>query len=68
MFYGNPKRNDPINVPAENPKSEPRKVLDVGDAAQDGYSVLSRADREGGRRPFVGGTPVHRGPRYDQEQ
>jgi hypothetical protein len=65
--FGN-KRNRPIVVPAENPKPEPRKVLDVGDAGQDGYSVLSRAGREGGRRPAIGGHPAQQGPRYDQEQ
>ena len=53
-------RNCPVMVPAVNPKPENPMSNDTGNAGADGYSVLSRASRYGGKeRPPVGGYPEY---------
>lgn len=40
----------------------------TGNAGRDGYTVLSRADREMGTRPSVGSQPDYSaGPRYSED-
>lgn len=67
-FYGEPKRNEPVAVPAANPLPDNAKSSDTGDAGRDGYSVLSRADRNSGVRSPIGGHRTHPGPNMTQEQ
>lgn len=65
MFgYG---RNVPCKANALNP--DPKSTTSAtGDAGRDGYSVLSRADRETGARPPVGSRPDYSaGPRYSED-
>jgi hypothetical protein len=66
-LYGR-KRNQPVDLEAQNPKPEGLKTADSGNAGLDGYTVLSRADRETGQRPSTGGYPCHQGPRFSEEQ
>jgi hypothetical protein len=56
LFYFRNRHCGPVKVPAENPDPQ---VLDnaTGDAGVDGYTRLSRADRETGHRPSVGSVP-----------
>lgn len=56
-------RNDPIRLNEANPLPDNAKSNDTGDAGADGYSVLSRASRETGDRPRIGGKPQYWGPR-----
>lgn len=65
MFgYG---RNRPCKVDPLNPV-EKKYDIATGNAGRDGYSVLSRADRETGARPPVGHRPDwSAGPRYSED-
>jgi hypothetical protein len=54
---------DPIRVEPANPLPLNALSNDTGDAAADGYSVLSRANRYTDQRPRIGGTPTYWGPR-----
>jgi hypothetical protein len=61
-------RNVPEKLPDPRPLPENRKVAATGDAGRDGYSCLSRADRQTGIRPPAGGgTRVDWPPRFDNE-
>lgn len=61
--FGRPRRNQPVDVPSVRPDNRPMRS-DTGDAGRDGYTVVSRADRETGiRRPA--GTPCYEGPRQE---
>ena len=68
MYGYQPKRNQPIDIEAVNPKPDGHMTQDTGNAGADGYTVLARADRESGLRPMVGGTPARCGPRFSEEQ
>lgn len=61
-FYGS--CNQPELRPA-NPLPPNKMSADTGNAGLDGYSVLSRADRETGYRPSIDGRPVPMGPRMN---
>lgn len=65
MFgYG---RNAPCKAKALNPDPTTNTSAS-GDAGRDGYTVLSRADRETGARPPVGSQPDYRaGPRFSED-
>lgn len=65
MFgYG---RNVPCKADALNPDKKTMTSA-TGDAGRDGYSVLSRADRETGARPPVGSRPDYsHGPRFFED-
>jgi hypothetical protein len=53
--------NQPMRKPFRNPE-ERHYESSTGDAGRDGYTVLSRADRETNRRPPADGAePVYRG-------
>lgn len=67
-FYSEPKRNEPVCVPAANPLPDNAKSSDTGDAGRDGYTVLSRASRLSGLRPSTGGHRTYPGPNMSQEQ
>lgn len=67
-YYGEPKRNEPVCAPAANPLPENKMSSDTGDAGRDGYTVFSRAGRESGVRPLIGGHRTHPGPNMAQEQ
>ena len=54
-YYPEPKRNEPVCVKPVNPLPDNKMSNNTGDAGQDGYSVLSRANRYDGRRPLIGG-------------
>lgn len=66
--YGEPRRNEPVHVPAANPLPENKMSSNTGDAGRDGYTVMSRADRYTGLRPSIEGTPDCQGPNMAQEQ
>jgi hypothetical protein len=68
FFFGNHKRNDPYRLDPKNPVD--RRFDDsTGDAGQDGYTVLSKADpNRAGSPPPVGGFPEHQGPDQSFEQ
>lgn len=68
FIYSEPKRNEPVSVPAANPLPENKMSSDTGDAGRDGYTVFSRADRASGLRPSIGGHRTHPGPNMSQEQ
>jgi hypothetical protein len=52
--YGYPRPGMPDTVKPANPLPANKMCMETGDAAQDGYSVLSCADRVTGRRPAIG--------------
>lgn len=66
--FGFAPRNDPVQLRAANPL--PPNAMDncTGDAGQDGYSRLSRADRMSDQRPDIGGIPDFWGPRMEDER
>lgn len=66
--FGEAKRNQPVELSPANPLPPNKMSSCTGDAGQDGYSVLSRADRVSGQRPAVGGYPQYWGPHQEQEQ
>jgi hypothetical protein len=56
-------RNDPLKLTPANPLPPNAMSNNTGDAGLDGYSVLSRASRETGERPRIGGESEYWGPR-----
>jgi len=62
-MFGSSKRNVPVRLEPVNPLPENAKSSDTGNAGADGYTCLSTADRQTGRRPDVGGAPVPEHPR-----
>lgn len=71
LFFGNSKRNDPIQL------VDPRPLIDYGDDVQkgnaglDGFTTLSKASPQSqGSPPAVAGTVgrVHSGPDQSFEQ
>lgn len=62
-MFGLNKRNVPVRLTPKNPRPENAKSSDTGNAARDGYTCLSTADRMTGNRPSVGGVPVMEHPR-----
>ena len=61
-------RNVPEHIRPANPLPENAKNAATGDAGRDGYTCLSRADRETGVRPPAGGgTRVDWPPKSDGE-
>lgn len=72
FFGGGARRNDPIKI--EDPRPLPRYTGEearTGDAAKDGYTVLSQArPTNQGNPPPVAGVigPTFRGPAFDFEQ
>jgi hypothetical protein len=68
FFFGNHKRNDPYRLTPKN-DGERRMSDATGDAGQDGYTVLSKADPDrAGSPPSVGGYSEHQGPDQSFEQ
>jgi len=66
-MFGN-LRNVPEAVRPANPLPDNQKTSATGDAGRDGYTCLSRADRETGVRPPAGGgTRVDWPPESDGE-
>ncbi len=57
MFFGRVRRNQPVRLVDPHPIADyGTKSLESGDAANDGYSVLSRANPEAqGSPPSVAG-------------
>ncbi len=66
--FGYARRNEPVRLPPANPLPSNKLSSNTGDAGQDGYTVLSRADRISGERPPTGGDPEYWGPHQEQEQ
>lgn len=66
-YYNKPRRNQPVTVEPVKPDTRNLSSADTGNAGRDGYTVLSRADRESGVRPMVGGTPAPQGPRFQED-
>ncbi len=72
LFFGSARRNDPVRV--EDPRPLPdygRASIETGNAALDGFTVLSRADaNHQGNPPPVKGVvgPVYQGPDMSFEQ
>jgi len=62
FFGGAPKRNQPVEVPARRPV-ERNYRNDIGDAGRDGFTIVSRSDLTGYRKPA--GDPVTIGPRRE---
>lgn len=65
--FGHARRNDPIAVEAVNPIEDNAMSHDTGNAGRDGYTVLSRANRYDGRRPFINGVPQYEGPKLSED-
>jgi len=66
-MFGN-LRNVPERLRRANPLPENVKTSATGDAGRDGYTCLSRAERETGVRPPAGGgTRVDWPPKSDAE-
>lgn len=63
--FGYQRRNRNIDVRPVNPLPPNAMKLDTGDAGRDGYSVLSRASRQTGERPDIGGMDEFLGPREE---
>lgn len=63
--FGFQRRNRPVDLPDCNPLPPNKMKADTGDAGQDGYSVLSRANRFDGERPDIGGRPEFQGPNLE---
>lgn len=72
MSFFSARRNDPIKL--EDPRPLPRYTSQeeaTGEAAADGYTVLSRArpTNQGSPPPVAGVVgPTYRGPAFDFEQ
>ena len=64
---GYARRNEPVAIPECNPLPENKLSSDTGNAGADGYTVLSRASRYSGERPFVEGEPVYEGPQMSED-
>jgi hypothetical protein len=67
-LYGEPRRNQPVEIPACNPKPQAPFSDATGDAGRDGYTVLSQANPVTGVRPQINGIPQPEGPNMAQEQ
>jgi len=65
--FGHARRNEPVEIRPANPLPDNAMSNDTGNAGADGYSVLSRASRYTGQRPFINGTPVYEGPNMNEE-
>jgi hypothetical protein len=63
---GHARRNEPVCVPASNPLPANKMACDTGNAGADGYTVLSRADRDSDMRP-IAGTSEPEGPRMSED-
>jgi hypothetical protein len=71
MFFGNAKRNDPIQLNDPRPLTVYDDATHTGDAGKDGYTVLSRASPHAqGSPPPVSGVvgPAYQGPDQSFEQ
>ncbi|MGP0093116.1 MAG: hypothetical protein ACLPKB_24725 [Xanthobacteraceae bacterium] len=71
LFFASNKRNDPLELDDPRPLRRMTASEPTGDAALDGFTVLSRADpKRAGSPPPVPGTvgPVYRGPDQSFEQ
>jgi hypothetical protein len=67
--YPYASRNRPTAAPARNPLPDNAMSNDTGDAGADGYTVLSRASRYTGERPFVGPENyAPQGPNMSEDQ
>jgi hypothetical protein len=66
-IYMPPRRNEPVKLPEANPLPLNAMSNDTGNAAADGYSVYSRADRWTGERPMVGGDGEPTCPRMEED-
>lgn len=71
-FYGSARRNQPVRLENPHPIADHgRASIESGNAALDGYTVLSRADADAqGCPPAVKGTvgPIYQGPDSSFEQ
>lgn len=65
--FGRARRNQPIEIEPMNPLEPNAMANDTGNAGCDGYTVLSRASRQTGERPIIGGTPQYEGPRLAED-
>lgn len=65
-FYAPSRPGMPVQI---EPKRPDNRAMDssTGDAGRDGYTRLSRADRETGVRQPVGSDPVYAGPRIFED-
>lgn len=66
--FGETKRNQPVKLQPANPLPPNAMSSDSGNAALEGYTALSRANRVTDVRPPVGGTDQYWGPNQAQEQ
>lgn len=67
--FGEAKRNQPVDLKPCNPLPQNKMSSNSGNAGRDGYSVLSRADRNTDQRPAIGDPhPDYWGPRQTEEQ
>lgn len=71
-FFNVERRNNPVKLVDRRPVQVETDRVTTGDAAQDGYTVLSRAspDRQGTPPPVAGQDPIgnHQGPDNSFEQ
>ena len=72
FYYGSAKRNQPVKLSDPQPVPDHgRTAIESGDAGRDGFTVLSRAEKDcQGQAPVVAGDlgPVYLGPSQDFEQ
>lgn len=71
LFFGSAKRNDPVKLVNPRPLTDYGNDVCSGDAAKDGFTVLSRANpRAQGSPPPVDGVigPAFQGPDQSFEQ
>ena len=66
--FGYSRRNEPVEILPVNPLEANKMALDTGNAGADGYTVLSRASRDTGRRPMINGTPQYEGPNMTEQE
>jgi len=60
--WGFTRRNGLMEAPAANPLPANAMRNNTGDAGRDGYTVISRADRNSGERPIHGVEPFYEAP------
>ena len=65
---GYSRRNEPVEIFPVNPLPDNAMSNDTGNAGADGYTVLSRASRETGRRPMINGVPQYEGPNMTEQE
>jgi hypothetical protein len=65
--WGYTRRNGLLEAPAVNPLPPNRMSNNTGDAGRDGYTVLSRADRNFGERQISRAEPFYEAPKNSED-